>query len=86
MIKKIISPLDIVCHELHRLNNDADRLQMLITLKSHLNNLQLTPNTLHHFFSIFNHEQYRLQAIHQLLISVNYFFALNLSMKKFSYH
>ena len=71
MIKKIISPLDILCRELHRLNNDADRLQMLVTLKLHLNNLQLTPHTLHLFFSIFDKEQYRLQAINQLLIFVN---------------
>jgi hypothetical protein len=75
MINKIISPVDILCQELHRLDNDIDRLQMLVRLKSHLNNLQLTPYTLQFFFSIFNNEQYCLQAIHQLIpfVKMNYF-------------
>ncbi|CAF3274341.1 unnamed protein product, partial [Rotaria sp. Silwood2] len=47
--------------------------QMLITLKSHLNNLQFNPNTLQFFFSIFNDEQYRLQAINQLIPSIHTF-------------
>ncbi|CAF5118600.1 unnamed protein product, partial [Rotaria magnacalcarata] len=67
MINKIISPVDILCRELNRLDNDIDRLQMLVTLKSHLNHLQFNPNTLQLFFSIFNDEQYRLQAINQLV-------------------
>ncbi len=70
----IISPIDILCRELHRLDNDIDRLQMLITLKSHLNNLQLTPNILQFVFSIFNDEQYRLQAINELIPSVKTIF------------
>ena len=67
MSNTIHSPVDILCRELHRLDNDIDRLQMLITLKSHLHLLQLTPYTLQFFFSIFNSEKYRLQALHQLI-------------------
>jgi len=74
MKNKIISPIDILCRELHRLDNDIDRLQMLVTLKSHLNNLQLTPDILQSFFLIFNDEQYRLQAIYQLIPSVKIIF------------
>ncbi|CAF3726908.1 unnamed protein product [Rotaria sordida] len=66
-------PVDILCRELHRLDNDIDRLQMLITLKSHLNNLQFNSNNLQFFFSIFNDEQYRLQAINQLIPSIHTF-------------
>ncbi|CAF3759092.1 unnamed protein product [Rotaria sp. Silwood1] len=73
MINKNPSPVDILCRELHRLDNDVDRLQMLVTLKSHLNNLQFNSNTLQFFFSIFNHEQYRLQAINQLIPSIHTF-------------
>ncbi|UJR14695.1 hypothetical protein I4U23_001688 [Adineta vaga] len=61
------SPIDILCRELYRLNNDIDRLQMLITLKSHLHHLQLTSSTLQVFFSIFNNEKYRLQAVQELI-------------------
>lgn len=63
MKNKFISPIEILSRELYRLDNDIDRLQMLVTLKSHLNNLQLTPEIL----QIFNDEQYRLQAIYQLI-------------------
>ncbi|CAF1969191.1 unnamed protein product [Rotaria magnacalcarata] len=73
MINKIISPVDILCRELNRLDNDIDRLQMLVTLKSHLNHLQFNPNTLQLFFSIFNDEQYRLQAINQLVPFIHTF-------------
>jgi hypothetical protein len=47
---------------------------MLVTLKSHLNNLQLTPDILQYFFSIFNDEKYRLQAINQLIPFVKIIF------------
>ncbi|CAF0741784.1 unnamed protein product [Adineta steineri] len=73
MLNKINSPIDILCRELYRLDNDIDRLQMLITLKSHLHHLQLTPCTLQYFFSLFNNEQYRLQAIHQLIPFIHIF-------------
>ncbi|CAF0725140.1 unnamed protein product [Adineta steineri] len=73
MLNKINSPIDILCRELYRLDNDIDRLQMLITLKSHLHQLQLTPCTLQYFFSLFNNEQYRLQAIHQLIPFIHIF-------------
>ncbi|CAF5002845.1 unnamed protein product, partial [Rotaria socialis] len=46
---------------------------MLVTLKSHLNHLQFNPNTLQLFFSIFNDEQYRLQAINQLVPFIHTF-------------
>jgi hypothetical protein len=72
----MISPIDILCRELYRLNNDNDRLQMLVTLKSHLKNLKLNFNTLQFFLSIFNDEQYRLQAMNLLIPSVKFFFFL----------
>jgi len=74
MKNNVNSPVDVLCRELDRLDNDADRLQMLVTLKSHLNHLQLTPDTLQYFFSIFNDEQYRLKAIYQLIPSVRIIF------------
>ena len=67
MADKIVSPIDILCRELSRLDNDTDRLQMLITLKSHLNNLPFNSNNLQLLFLIFNHERYRLQAVNQLM-------------------
>ncbi|CAF1200407.1 unnamed protein product [Adineta ricciae] len=73
MSNTIHSPIDILCRELHRLDNDIDRLQMLITLKSHLHLLQLTPYTLQFFFSIFNSENYRLQALYQLIPFIHSF-------------
>jgi hypothetical protein len=72
MKNPVILPIDIFCRELYRLDNDPDRLQMLVTLKSHLNNLQLNSNILQRFFSIFNDEKYRLQAMNQLIPSVNF--------------
>lgn len=67
------TPVDILCRELNRLDNDSDRLQMLVTLKSRLNHLQLNADTFYVLFSIFNDENYRLQAIHQLLPFVKFF-------------
>ncbi len=81
MKTKVNLPVDILCRELDRLDNDIDRLQMLVTLKSHLQNLQLTSHVLQRFFSNFNDEKYCLQAIQQLLPSVN-FLIFFLSTKK----
>ena len=73
----MLSPMDILCRELYRLNNDIDRLQMIVTLKSHLNNLKFNFNNLQLFFSIFNDEYYRLQAINLLIPSVNELFVFH---------
>jgi two-component SAPR family response regulator len=74
----MLSPIDILCRELYRLNNDIDRLQMIVTLKSHLNNLKFNFNNLQFFFSSFNDEYYRLQAINLLIPSVKQLFGFHL--------
>ena len=71
MIRTANTPFDILCRELRRLDSDQDRLQMLTTLKSRLNNLQFTSQTLQCVVSIFHAEHYRLQAIQQLLSHVH---------------
>lgn len=71
MKNKFLSPVEILSQELSRLNNDIDRLQMLITLKTRLNNLQFNSDNLLRVFSIFKNEEYRLQAIDQLIPFVN---------------
>lgn len=72
MINKIYSPIDILCRELNRLENDNDRLHMLKILKSHLNNLQFNSHTIESVCSIFHDEKYRIEAIHQLIPFVKY--------------
>ncbi len=72
MKTKVNLPVDILCREFDRLNNDIDRLQMLVTLKSHLQNLQLNTQILQRFFASFYDEKYCLQAIQQLIPSVNF--------------
>jgi hypothetical protein len=70
MFQQTSSPLDILCRELHRLDNDLDRLQMLVTLKSHFARLLFTSTHIHSFLSSFHTEYYRLQAIQHLLVHV----------------
>ena len=72
------TPLDILCRELRRLDNDLDRLQMLTALKSRLSNLQFTSQTLQCVASIFHAEHYRFQAIQQLLSYVDDLYAYSL--------
>jgi hypothetical protein len=76
MKTKMNLPVDILSRELYRLNNDIDRLQMLVTLKSHLQNLQLTPQIIQKVLSSFNDEKYCLQAIQQLIPYVKFSFEL----------
>ena len=59
--------MDVFARELDRLTNDRDRLQMLVTLKLHLQNLPLNSTGLQMIFARFNEEKYRLQAIEQLI-------------------
>lgn len=76
MTNQIRLPMDIFARELDRLTNDRDRLQMLVTLKLHLQNLQLNSTGLQMIFVRFNEEKYRLQAIEQLIPWVNFFSVL----------
>ena len=67
MWNKTTSPLDVLCRELHRLESDPDRLQMLVALKSHLTQLQFTSAHFQLVLSNFRTEEYRWQAIQQTL-------------------
>lgn len=67
MTSKKHLPREIFTREFDRLNNDRDRLQMLMTLKLHLKNLVLTSADLQMICERFIEEKYRLQAIEQLI-------------------
>ena len=58
----ISDPIEILRRELNRLENDRDRLQMLITLKSRLNQLNFTVDELDEFLSIFQTDEIRCRA------------------------
>ena len=61
------SPLNVICRELHRLESDPDRLQMMVTLRSRLAHLQFASSHFQLVLSNFQTEEYRWQAIQQIL-------------------
>ena len=67
MANRATSPLDILCRELYRLENDPDRLQMLVALRSRPAHLQLASSHFQRVLSNFHTDEYRWQAIQQII-------------------